>query len=49
MAYYAMSDGAGDTLTDDSLNNWTGALIDGGQIPGNGQPAQWVPSGAFGN
>lgn len=49
MAYYAMSDGAGSTLTDDSLNNWNGALIDGGQVPGNGTLPQWIPSGAFGN
>lgn len=49
MAYYAMSDGTGSVLTDDSVNNWNGTLIDGGQIPGNGQLPQWVPSGAFGN
>lgn len=48
-AYYAMSDGTGSVLTDDSVNNWNGTLIDGGQIPGNGLLPQWVDSGAFGN
>jgi hypothetical protein len=48
-AYYAMSDGAGSILSDDSVNDWFGTLIDGGQVPGNGLLPQWVPSGAFGN
>jgi hypothetical protein len=48
-AYYAMSDGAGSILSDDSVNNWFGTLVDGGQVPGNGLLPQWVPSGAFGN
>jgi hypothetical protein len=47
-AYYQMSDGSGLTLTDDSLNNWNGTLLDGdaGVLP-NGLPPQWVDSGAF--
>jgi Concanavalin A-like lectin/glucanases superfamily/Bacterial Ig-like domain len=47
-AYYQMSDGAGLTLTDDSINIWNGTLLDYG--PGvlpNGSPPQWVTSGAF--
>ncbi len=49
-AYYRMSDGAGLTLTDDSLNsyNWNGTLFDGGNgVPPNGAPPQWVASDAF--
>ncbi|MDT8304985.1 MAG: LamG domain-containing protein [Anaerolineae bacterium] len=48
-AYYAISDGAGSILSDDSTNDWFGTLVDGGQVPGNGLLPQWVPSGAFGN
>jgi hypothetical protein len=48
-AYYRMSDGTGTTLTDDSVNNWNGTLIDGCcGVPANGSLPQWVPSGAFG-
>ncbi|MBE0409086.1 MAG: LamG domain-containing protein [Anaerolineales bacterium] len=48
-AYYAMSDGAGLTLTDDSGNGWTGTLHDGGYgVPPDGSPPEWVDSGAFG-
>ena len=47
-AYYRMSDGAGLTLTDDSVFNWNGTLYDGGNgVPPDGQPPLWVPSGAF--
>jgi hypothetical protein len=47
-AYYRMSDGAGTTLTDDSLNNWNGTLHDGGwSLPPNGSPPQWVQSEAL--
>jgi hypothetical protein len=47
-AYYQMSDGSGLTLTDDSVNNWNGALLDGDAgVPPNGLPPQWVDSGAF--
>jgi hypothetical protein len=47
-AYYQMSDGVGTTLTDDSINNNNGTLLDGccGVAP-NGLPPQWVDSGAF--
>jgi hypothetical protein len=45
---YRMSDGAGVTLTDDSINNFNGSLLDGGWgVAPNGAPAQWVTSGAF--
>jgi len=47
-AMYRMSDGAGTILTDDSLNNWNGSLLDGGWgVAPNGAPALWVTSGAF--
>jgi hypothetical protein len=47
-AYYRMSDGAGLTLTDDSINNWNGVLHDGGDgVPPDGAPPQWVLSDAF--
>lgn len=47
-AYYKMSDGAGTSLTDDSVNDWTGTLHDGGgDVPADGA-IQWVESGAFG-
>lgn len=47
-AYYQMSDGAGSTLTDDSIYSWNGTLQDGlsSSVPPDG-PIQWVPSGAF--
>ena len=45
VAYYRMSDGAGVQLSDDSGHGWTGTLEDGGpNVPGDGQPAQWVVS-----
>jgi hypothetical protein len=48
MAYYRMSDGSGDTLTDDSQYDWNGVLLDGDvDVPPDGEPAVWVPSGAF--
>jgi hypothetical protein len=47
-AYYRMSDGAGTTLTDDSLNTWDGVLFDGARgVPPNGGPATWVTPGIF--
>jgi hypothetical protein len=47
-AYYRMSDGAGLTLTDDSVNSWNGKLYDGGgSVPPDGSPPQWVASDAF--
>ncbi|HFE67440.1 MAG TPA: LamG domain-containing protein [Chloroflexi bacterium] len=49
-AYYAMSDGAGTTLTDDSGNGWNGTLIDGrvgSQKPPDGDTAAWITSTAF--
>jgi hypothetical protein len=47
-AYYQMSDGSGTSLTDDSVNSWTGLLSDGGSgVPADG-PIAWVPSGALG-
>jgi hypothetical protein len=47
-AYYKMSDGTGTSLTDDSLNDWTGTLYDGGWgVPPDGFPPLWVDSGAF--
>ena len=40
-----MSDGAGTTLSDDTLHGWDGMLQDGGPgVPGDGQPAAWVSS-----
>ncbi len=46
-AYYKMSDGLGTTVTDDSVNSWTGTLNDGGSgVPADG-PISWVTSGAF--
>jgi hypothetical protein len=49
-AYYQMSDGSGTILTDDSLNNWNGTLLDGDlTVPPNGSYPQWVLSDAFGN
>jgi hypothetical protein len=48
-AYYAMSDGAGTTLTDDGPASWSGTLLDGGGlVPPNGSPPVWVVSDAFG-
>lgn len=41
VAYYQMSDGVGTTLTDNSVNDNTGALA------GGMSDASWVPSGAF--
>jgi hypothetical protein len=47
-AYYRMSDGAGLILTDDSIHDWNGALLDGFRdVPPNGAPPQWVQSNAF--
>jgi hypothetical protein len=47
-AYYRMSDGAGTTLTDDSVNSWNGSLLDGGWgVAPNGAPPLWVTSGAY--
>lgn len=47
-AYYQMSDGVGTVLTDDSINNWNGTLLDGCcGVPPNGSLPQWVDSGAF--
>jgi hypothetical protein len=47
-AYYQMSDGSGSTLTDDSINNWNGTLLDGGWgVAPNGTLPQWVNPGAF--
>ena len=45
-AYYRMSDGPGSAiLTDDSLFDWTGILVDGGiGVPGNGALPQFVLS-----
>ena len=49
-AYYQMSDGAGTILTDDSVNNWNGTLLDGElSVPPNGSYPQWVTSNAFGD
>jgi hypothetical protein len=48
-AYYAMSNGAGTTLTDDSSFAWNGILRDGvNGVPPNGNPPLWVPSDAWG-
>jgi hypothetical protein len=50
MAYYKMSDGAGLTLTDDSVNSWNGILRDGLEsvlVPPDGSPPEWVESSAF--
>lgn len=56
-AYYQMSDGAGTSLTDNDTDNttdylqteWAGTLMDGSppSVPGDGQPAAWVASGAL--
>lgn len=47
-AYYQMSDGSGTTLTDDSIHNWNGTLLDGDvDVPPNGAPPLWVTSTAF--
>ncbi len=44
-AYYKMSDGSGTLLTDDSINDFTGYLFDGGGIvPANGSYPLWVTS-----
>jgi len=46
-AYYRMTDGSGTTLTDDSLANWTGTLLDGGTgVPADG-PIVWISPGIF--
>ena len=48
VAYYKMSNGSGTTVTDDSIHDSNGTIIEGGPgVPGNGQLAQWVTSGAF--
>jgi hypothetical protein len=48
VAYYKMSDGSGLTLTDDSIFDWNGTLLDGGgRVPADGQYPLWVASGAF--
>lgn len=52
-AYYSMSDGAGTTLTDDSVFAWDGSLEDGraatgcSGAPPDGDVAEWRASGAF--
>jgi hypothetical protein len=47
-AYYKMSDGSGTLVTDDSTNDFTIYLFDGGGIvPANGSYPLWVLSGAF--
>jgi hypothetical protein len=47
-AYYQMSDGSGYLLTDDSVNNWTGTLMDGTPyVPSNDSYPLWVNSSAF--
>jgi hypothetical protein len=47
-AYYQMSDGAGSTLTDDSLNSWNGTLLDGGWgVAPNGTLPVWAQPGPF--
>ena len=49
-AYYAMSDGSGLTLTDDSGHGHTGTLYDGARgVAPDGSPPQWVMSTAFGS
>ncbi len=49
-AYYAMSDGSGLTLTDNSGHGHTGTLYDGARgVPSDGMPPQWVISTAFGD
>ncbi|HZD10392.1 MAG TPA: LamG domain-containing protein [Candidatus Binatia bacterium] len=45
MAYYKMSNGAGTTLTDDSIHSWEGTLMDGGRgLPPDGDGPQWATS-----
>jgi hypothetical protein len=45
-AYYAMSDGSGAVLTDDSAGSANGVLLDGGSgVPSNGTLPLWVASG----
>jgi len=47
-AYYKMSDGSGTVLTDDSINSFSGTLLDGGGIVApDGNPPLWVTSNAF--
>ncbi len=47
-AYYQMSNGAGVTLTDDSVNTWDGTLYDGARnVPPDGHLPGWVISGAY--
>jgi Concanavalin A-like lectin/glucanases superfamily len=47
-AYYQMSNGAGSTLTDDSINSWNGTLLDGASgVAPNGTLPQWVVPGPF--
>lgn len=47
-AYYKMSDGSGLTLTDDSIYDWDGTLLDGtGPVPPDGHYPEWVTSDAF--
>ncbi|MGW8178430.1 MAG: LamG domain-containing protein, partial [bacterium] len=44
-AYYKMSDGSGNQLSDDSVNNWDGMLEDGGRgVEPDGQCPLWVES-----
>lgn len=48
VAYYKMSNGSGDVLTDDTGNGWDGVLKDGNQnVPPDGHLPEWVPSTAF--
>ena len=47
-AYYQMSNGSGTILTDNSVNDWNGILMDGSPyVPSNGSYALWVDSSAF--
>lgn len=46
-AYYKMSNGSGDVLTDDSINNHDGVLLESIYIPTNGTLPLWMTSTAF--
>ena len=47
-AYYRMTTGSGSVVIDDSGHGWNGTIVDGyQQVPADGHPATWVPSGAF--
>lgn len=46
-AYYKMSDGAGNALTDDSVYAWTGTLTDGGSGVAPDGPIVWQTPGVF--